>query len=974
MQAEKAAASGSRIPNAWREFRDGKDARAAVRDKAPADFAEVLEWEIAAILRARRKPPVCEAPASAEEAKLTGLALSGGGIRSATFNLGVLQALAELKLLRAFDYISTVSGGGYIGGWLTALIHREGKGRITPQLEAALAAESQSGGGEHPAIKFLRDYSNYLTPRLGLFSADTLTMVTTALRNIYLNLTILIALFSALLILPRLLVRFDDFVAKKVAATTFAWGRWAAADVAAGLALAAGALLIAVSLLTIGSNLQYRQTRAHPWWSREGGIVFAAVLPAFAGAHFFSLGLSLVPEWTEYPLWIWLALAAALYAIPWLLGWVWSLLHEDATASSAGEEQQSPYAPICNFAAIIAAGLFGGWLLYGFAQLMPWLQQHIGGSVLFQGEPMDLPSRGFLEAWLVVGLGTPIMIQLLSLGVVLHIGLAGRYMTEASREWLSRLGAWLLAFALVWTGVFVLLAYALPAIHAVHSRLLEAGFVGWLLSTIAGAYFGRSTNTGSPDKRSWRDYIAIVAPFIFVIGLWVMLVWGVHELLIRVTELNTACVERSDSFLDAAERQAACMYQIPTATLIAGILICAAVGVALSLRVDVNLFSLHHFYRNRLTRCYLGASIYPDRPAQPFTGFGPEDDLDLSDLIKEEAEVQRPYPIINAALNMVHGVDLGWQQRKAASFVFTPGYCGYELPARSPAGKGMPGGCYRPSEHYMEANRGVMLGSAMSVSGAAASPNMGYHTSAPLAFLMTVFNVRLGRWCGNTCKDKWQNSGPVWGLPYLLNEVFSRATRDSNFVYLSDGGHFENLGIYELVRRRCRFIVASDAGCDQKRTFEDLGNAIRKCYTDFGIEIELDVNLIGGTNQQGSRHCAVGTIDYGPGEAPGTLIYLKPSLIGNEPTDVLSYAAADPLFPHQPTSDQWFDESQFESYRKLGRHIAKIVFAQASHADQREDSGAIIDPEQLFVALKEIWHPPSGAQTASPGGEPDSYL
>lgn len=946
-----------RIAGLWRSIWRRKN----ILLETPTDFAGVLQWEVAAINRARPQALACKNPASAQQANLVGLALSGGGIRSATFNLGVLQALAELKLLRLFDYLSTVSGGGYIGSWLTALIHRQGAGKLDPELEASLAAESRAGAAEHPAIKFLRDYSNYLTPRLGLFSADTLTMVTTALRNIYLNLAILIAFFCALLLAPRLLVRFDDFIAAEIAAQRLT------VDVAAWLSLAAGAVLVLISLITIGSNLQYRQTPAHPWWSRETGIVCAAVFPTFVAAHFFSFGLSFAYAWTQQPLWLWLVFGMVLYTSPWVLGWLWSRRRPLPSAlATPAEEPVLPHAPIWNLAAIVIAGLFGGWLLYGFTHMIPWLFQTIGGVAVTE-HLFYPPSRSFLASWIVVGLGTPIIIKLFSLVVVLHIGLAGRYMTETSREWLSRLGAWLLTFALVWMSAFALLAFALPAIDAANSRLLEAGgIVGWLLSTVAGAYLGRSANSGTPEAPTWRDYIAIATPYIFVLGLFIMLTWGVHELLLKITGPNDACGMSADGLLAAAALQACLMHEIPTLTLVSGILICLAVGGALSLRVDVNLFSLHHFYRNRLTRCYLGASMYPERPTQPFTGFGSADDLHLNDLIKpsdyaEAAPVQRPYPIINAALNMVHGVDLGWQQRKAASFVFTPRYSGYELPAQSPAGTGMPHGCYRFSGQYMEANQGVTLGSAMTVSGAAASPNMGYHTSAPLAFLMTIFNVRLGRWCGNPCKDKWRNSGPVWGLPYLLSEVFSRATKDSKFVYLSDGGHFENLGIYELVRRRCRFIVAVDAGCDEKPSFEDLGNAIRKCYADFGVEIKIDVNLIRGENKENARYCAVGNINYGPDEAPGTLLYIKPSLIGDEPTDVLSYAAADMRFPHQPTADQWFDESQFESYRKLGHHIAKATFARACEPDPGAHGEAIIHPEKLFAALRELWNSPHTA-------------
>ena len=113
---------------------------------------------------------------------LVGLALSGGGIRSATFGLGVLQALTALRLFERLDYISTVSGGGYLGGWLQANLAR---GR-------AAEALSTNGNGQEPReVRFLRRFSNYLTPKLGLFSGDTWAAVGVSLRNLLLNFTIL---------------------------------------------------------------------------------------------------------------------------------------------------------------------------------------------------------------------------------------------------------------------------------------------------------------------------------------------------------------------------------------------------------------------------------------------------------------------------------------------------------------------------------------------------------------------------------------------------------------------------------------------------------------------------------------------------------------------------------------------------------------------------------------------------------------
>ncbi len=117
------------------------------------------------------------------------------------------------------------------------------------------------------------------------------------------------------------------------------------------------------------------------------------------------------------------------------------------------------------------------------------------------------------------------------------------------------------------------------------------------------------------------------------------------------------------------------------------------------------------------------------------------------------------------------------------------------------------------------------LGTAVAISGAAASPNMGYHTSPPVAFLLTLFNVRMGWWLGNPrARYTWRYSSPRIGLIYMLGELFGTTSSSSDYVSLSDGGHFENLGIYELVRRRCRYIIVGDAEQDEDFKFGGLGS------------------------------------------------------------------------------------------------------------------------------------------------------
>ena len=248
--------------------------------------------------------------------------------------------------------------------------------------------------------------------------------------------------------------------------------------------------------------------------------------------------------------------------------------------------------------------------------------------------------------------------------------------------------------------------------------------------------------------------------------------------------------------------------------LLVAIGVIAAIGLVAGRHVNVNRFSLHALYRNRIICAFLGASNVESKPVRDrFTGFDNNDNLPFYQLwpispvppeTDETTSSWVPFHVVNMALNLVSGEHLAWQQRKAESFTVSPLHCG-----ASELG-------YRPTEVYGDP-KGITVGTAVAISGAAVSPNMGYHSSPPLALLMTLFNVRLGWWLGNpgvAGESTYKREGPATAQRALLNELFGATTDTREYVYLSDGGHFENLGLYEMVRRRCRRIVVSDAGCD----------------------------------------------------------------------------------------------------------------------------------------------------------------
>jgi hypothetical protein len=207
---------------------------------------------------------------------------------------------------------------------------------------------------------------------------------------------------------------------------------------------------------------------------------------------------------------------------------------------------------------------------------------------------------------------------------------------------------------------------------------------------------------------------------------------------------------------------------------------------------------------------------------------------------------------------------------------------------------------------------------------------MGYHSSPLVGLIMTLFNVRLGWWLGNPSRPTTApQESPPFSMVQFIQELFGLTSDTSPFVYLSDGGHFENLGLYEMVRRRSHFIVVSDAGCDPDCAYEDLGNAVRKIRIDLGVEIEFKKLIIEKRGQPGDNskavYCAIGRIKYPESNVEGHLLYLKPTFYGIEPADVRAYAAASKNFPHETTGDQFFSESQMESYRTLGAYVTETV-------------------------------------------------
>lgn len=895
-------------------------------EESSIPFKRVFEEEMTVIDASRKKRGVWERPRPAKE-DLIGLTFSGGGIRSATFNLGVIQAFAKEHLLRRVDYLSTVSGGGYIGSWLSSWAYYRSKalGSDANHIDAVEAELNRKppnveDKSEPDQIRFLRRYSNYLTPRLGSLSGDTLAFVGTYLRNLLLNQIILVTFAFALLGIPWILGLLLQLGSGRNAAL---------------VTLCPGVLLLGWVLWGISRNVD--GSDADP----ASTVIKKIVLPEIVFCALLTLSVWYVPpeSWvpksirTGYAPWLVVLVTAVGYTIFWYIGAL--VTPKPDPPESGNEETFSP-----NLRWVPAHWAFPAGLVAGALVLL--------GSRMVAG----------MTAWYVLTFGIPMGVLLVLMVGSIHLGLIGRSYSDGLREWWARLGGVVLAMLVYWFALCLIALFVPLGLNSLRQLLtspapewveklwkgmgavgITGAVGGWLTVTFRGLFIAKGPDSGAQANgaasgpKPQQELIARLAPAVFVLGVLVLLSYLLYLTFPLIT--NGRDVARSSDNFWSSLPQASDWWKL---TLFSFVLY--LVSRFLGWRVDVNEFSLHNAYRNRLVRCYLGATN-PGRNGQPFTGFDEKDNLQLH-LLKD---LGAPFHILNATLNAVKGNDLALQTRKARSFVFTPLYSGYDYAKRNEGNdpKEVRGfyrltqDCSKNAWQYC----GARLGTAMAISGAAASPNMGFYTTPAVSFFLTVFSVRLGWWLGNPMKQEWWESGnPRSSWRALMNELTGTTAEESREVYLSDGGHFDNLGAYELVRRRCRLIIVCDAGADPTYSCIDLARVVEKCRVDFGAEIKIDpadlrpaAPLLPGdaTVRVSNKPFSVGTIRYADGHT-GTLIYIKPCLNTELPRDVLAYARGALTFPHQSTADQFFDETQFESYRALGYACASTAAGTVASA------------------------------------------
>jgi hypothetical protein len=751
----------------------------------------------------------------------TGLALSGGGIRSASFGLGVLQALLENHVLEKIDYLSTVSGGGYIGAALTWFRKRhagtdnaffDGTHPFGKKRQGARTPADDGGKQQNSFLAYLRQRGNYLAPDRKL---NAMALAATVVRCMTVSLLVYLTMLVVVL-----------------------------------------SLMICASHLACGNDGFAKVT---------GGVVLqkknAPSMP------------------TSVP----------------------------ADAARKGDDvQEDSHDPSATDAAWRNSCLFRFALFLSALSAVLLVLAAIGYSIA-------TAVSGALKA----SKGRP---------GVSGGGAFGRYSLRTRVQVFN-------GRCLQSTIVFGLLATVPIAYTVVYDNMMSMGLVGSL--TGAWAALGRVRKHLGLDtvfKKQW------VGTLLFRAGAALF----VYSMLLTAYHLS----------LEWVGVPAGVAGNSPDKTVLlkcGGFLIFSIVVGFIS---NINYSTIGRMYRDRLMEAFLpddtaimqafGRLRSQGKPATPGADTALLEDMCWSE---DQKKVLKPYHIINTNVILINSPMEMFRGRGGDSFILSPQYCGSDATGYIETGRFL-------KKHKQGDLGGMTLATAMATSGAAVNPNTGVGGKGVtrdyfVSLMMTIFNLRLGYWATNPCLGSKLRSPNYW-RPGLCSLMGFGYREDNLFIELSDGGHFENLGLYELIRRRVDTIIVSDAGADKDFNFGDLANAIERVRVDFGVGIrfrhedEQFGKMLPGSDSSGpfagkfnlaANGFASGTIAYPDTdlyeEKTGRIFLIKSTLLPGLPGDIYGYKARHADFPDQTTSDQFFDENQFEAYRELGYRAADRLCREA---------------------------------------------
>jgi hypothetical protein len=755
----------------------------------------------------------------------SGLAISGGGIRSASFALGVMQTFlnekpgnardAEERCFDRFDYMSTVSGGGYIGSavsWLKFHYRKSGNWRRflgasdLGTRSAEFHADKTAGvsGSSFTWLDFFRQHGYYLQPS----SMSTMSLVGVALRGMLFTLSVYTAILALML-----------------------------------------------------------------WALQVGGVLVPHDSPQL---------------WAEHPqrLESWLLLLGLIVTGAFLLFGIASWLGSIPTRAVVWLGGLPPIGFVIGAAMVL--GLNDGW---------------------------SLEKEGLYWRWPV---GAGLLLAACACLVLLWWARSDR---EHMKSGMQVVHKWQYRVRILYqqvlgpllTGLTLLLAvWSVPFVYGlIETKLgggLSAGVSSSVLGIIGAVYqflIGRDKKVTSSTFSTLR---ILITATLLVYGILLVAYWVVQQ-----------TAHRGPSWGGVS---------VPLTAII------GLAGVLFGFLVNANYIGIGRMYRDRLMELFM-----PNTEAIELNQWkraGNADQFDLVKLVDDAGDPQRPLHLVNCNVVMVGAKQDRFRGRGGDSFVLSARFSGSSATGWTRT-SGLGDG------HFT-------LATAVACSGAAASPHTGVAgrgitRNALVSLLLSLTNVRLGYWIRNPRtsggRQKWWHK---WLPPNLLapgirQGLFgSGTTEESFFIELTDGGHFDNTGLYELVRRRVKIIVLSQGSCDLNYTKDDLANAIERVRVDFGVHIRftnetypLDA-LSCEMGQCVKRGWALGTIKYPGTDKQGILLYLQASPIAGMNADTQSYWKRNVDFPNQTTADQFFDEEQLEAYRELGMAITQTAVKELKGA------------------------------------------
>lgn len=820
-------------------------------------------------------------------ADLFGIALSGGGIRSASFCLGALQALDQFGVLRRADYLSTVSGGGYIAASMAAAMSpkpqpesiegntsgSENSQEKSPDelWEFPFAVGTTSDVSDSEPVGHIRDYGKFLAPR-GFYDIGISTTI--LMRGLAVNLLLLLSV-----LLP----------------------------------------LATIIILT------------NPSRENLNNSILADLAKFVMPGHLDSATLAFISDPFI------MTKAAAMMLAGWLIGWALRRSYSEGT----GKRHRNPSLEQSGLGARLARKLLI-LLLVAFAiEIQPRI---INGLIDWMAQSRRSGNLSATITALAATAGS--VIALTATFQATFVVWIERALN--SRDW----GPWLQA--MIARAAFLALGLALPFV--IYGLFLILVIWGIRIPEVEGSpYLPEAEGNPYPyspailvatDWSQSKIFVPVLAVsvivLVFCLARWIYARFRPAWKQVRKGEIDIEVVLwipaltgilALSAFATRTEASAQEWY------VLTNYLVLTALVLIIAINFTENANGLHRLYRDRLRVTFR-----------------------MGRLNLHELGDRSPYLLINGTLNVRRPkkvrtdnnlaqpktgasavpADPAKRGRNAEFFVFSRHFTGSDATG------------YLDSKAINQVLPELDLAAAAAISGAAVSSSMGRIGIGLLGPTLALLNLRLGCWLPNPQDPKqeetdWDRIFPL----YLFAEAFGRLRSDSSRIYITDGGHIDNIGLYQLLKRRCRFIMVIDAEADSGMNFSAFADVQRFARIDEGASISLDwrpVREAGlarladrskATPESHRLHFATGRILYKDG-TEGILLYVKATVTGDEPDYVLDYERRYPSFPHEATSDQFFSEEQMEAYRALGFHATCVALddppegKEATHAAPTE--------------------------------------